>query len=151
MQQKNISKTSFFSNLKQYFFTLLGLVLLALISYPLAKNISQRHKIDSEIAQLEKDIKDFEAKNNNLKGVIDYMRSDQFIEEQARLKFGLKKPGENVIAVKDDDNAQNAADDGRGAKEQVFTVVGLDKSKSKKIGNPAKWWNYFFTGTKIGV
>ena len=129
--------------LNQYFLTILGLAILVLISFPLAKNISQRHKIDDEIKGFEQEIETVEGKNNGLKKVINYLGSEQFTEEQARLKFGLKKPGEEVIAVKNDSKIAESGIDAK-IKDKIFTISGLEKVKEKPVTNPERWRNYFF-------
>ncbi len=112
------------------FMTLIGFVVLVLICTPLAKNISKRYIIDKEISDLEQEIEDLESKNKDFKNLIGYLESDQFVEEQARLKLGLKKPGEEVIVLKEDPNASS-------------TIVSAEEVDTS-LTNPQKWWNYFF-------
>jgi cell division protein FtsB len=92
---------SFFKSLfsKQFLFTLVLLGLLVLISFPLSKNWRQKRSIDKEIQELELQAKELEGKNNNLKNVLDYMQSDQFVEKEARTKLNYKKPGESVVVI----------------------------------------------------
>jgi len=115
---------------------LLGLIIIVLISIPLAKKVSQRYKIDQEIKELEDEIAELENKNVNLKEFINYLESDQFVEEQARLQFGLKKEGEEVAVIKSEEEGQ--------AQEQI----GADKSRQVdvmlSVNNPQRWWRYFF-------
>lgn len=119
-------------------FALLGLIIIFLIGIPLVKKVSQQYKIDQEIKDLKDEIIALDNKNINLKEFISYLESDQFIEEQARLQFGLKKDGEEVVAIKVD--GPNA-----GLKQQNFNFNILDnKYKTKIINNPQRWVKYFF-------
>ena len=80
---------------------LIGVVIIILISIPLAKKISQRYKIDQEIKEMEREISELESRNSGLSDAISYLESNEFVEEQARLKLGLKKQGEEVAVIKE--------------------------------------------------
>ncbi len=132
--------------------TLLGLAVIVLLSFPVAKNISQRHSANKEIEELEKEIKLVENKNTQLQKMINFLNSDQYVEEQARLNFGLKKAGEQAVVV--DANGDPSAYAGAGAQansdnkknsQTIYNIFGLNKIKSKKIaGNGERWKKYFF-------
>jgi cell division protein FtsL len=115
------------------FFALVGLILIILISFPLARSVSKRYQIDKEISDLDKEIAEVETKNKDLKQLINYLESDQFVEEKARLNLGLKKEGENVVVIKGDPLVASGS------------PSGDDKSRaSENFSNFQKWWNYFF-------
>jgi uncharacterized protein YeeX (DUF496 family) len=126
-------------------------VVIILISFPIAKNASRRYNVNKEIKELEKEIKQVGEKNIELSKLIDYLNSDQNLEEYARLNFELKKKGENVVVV---DNGGNKKDeiskdlnnkDGEGNKETIFNIPGLENAKPVKSDtNPEKWRRYFF-------
>lgn len=125
-------------------FALIGLIIIVLISIPLAKRVSQKYKIDQEIKDLEAEIADLENKNIDLKEFVNYLESDQFVEEQARLQFGLKKEGEEVAVIKTNEAEQGQAQ-GKAAGGAIFNIDGLGKSRPvKAASNPGRWWNYFF-------
>lgn len=131
--------------------TFLGLVIILLISFPIAKNASRRYNVNKEIKELEKEIKGVEEKNIELSKLIDYLNSDQNLEEYARLNFELKKRGENVVVVdnggdkKDETSKDLNNKDGEGNKETIFNIPGLENAKPIRAAtNPEKWWKYFF-------
>ena len=125
-------------------FALIGLIIIVLISIPLAKRVSQKYKIDREIKDLEAEIADLENKNIDLKELINYLESDQFVEEQARLQFGFKKEGEEVVVIKSEEVGQNQERIEVGG-SAVFGIVGSDKNQSaQSISNPERWRGYFF-------
>jgi cell division protein FtsB len=112
-------------------FFLVGLVALGLILWVLGKKIIEGKKIDMEIREAEEEIARLEAKNSELNDFINYLNTESFLEEEARLKFDLQKPGESVLIIPE-------TTPGRGAEEE-------EKEKNrKKENNLIKWWNYFF-------
>lgn len=129
--------------LNQKTLALVGLAVIVLISFPLAKNISQRYKISQEIKELEAEINNLENQNTNLKEFMNYLESDQFVEERARLNLGLKKEGEEVAVISGEAaTIQNNGNKEEGAATGIF---GMEKEEpAKPIGNPRKWWRYFF-------
>jgi cell division protein FtsB len=94
----------------------------------LADNFLKKRQIDREIAELQKEIGSLEKNNGDLKKIISYLDSEQFAEAQARLNFGLKKPGEEVVVVKSGNSAKIAEN-------------GL--TGEENLSNPAKWLKYF--------
>ncbi len=137
-KKKNFSNTIF----NQKFLTAIGLVVILLISLPLVKNINQRHKINTEIKSLEKDIKTLENDNSKLKGLINYLESDQFVEEQARLNLGLKKEGEQVIVAT---NLQDSSMVSDVVSNSMIKIPWLETSVSREnVTNPQRWLIYFF-------
>lgn len=113
----------------QRFLALIGLIFLALILFPLARTYSQKRLVEKEIADVKKEISEFESANEELKEMIAYLESGQSLEEQARLNLNLKKPGEKVIVI------ENLG--------QETSHSELNKNTTKE-GNFSKWWHYFF-------
>ncbi len=123
------------------FFSLVGFIIVLLIAMPLYRNFSQRYKVDQEIKNLEQEVLKLEKKNESLGGMIKYLESDAFIEEQARLNLGMKKPGEKVVIVEGEQAIKTPASQASSA---VFRIPGLEKNQTKTIGNPERWFYYFF-------
>lgn len=108
-------------------FTIIALIFLLLILVPLAKDYSRKKIIENEIIDIQNQISDFEDKNKDLKEMIDYFQSDASLEEQARLNLGLKRPGETVVVITDEE-------DGLFMDETVASVP---------VANWRKWLQYF--------
>ncbi len=108
-------------------FAIIALVFLLLLLIPLAKNYSRKRLVEQEIADIQQEINDFESKNKELKGMIDYLQSDQSLEEQARLNMGLKRPGETVAVI-------------QGESLGVITPV---RAEIIALPNWQKWLQYF--------
>jgi len=114
----------------QRFLAVIGLVFLVIIILPLARAYSQRRLVTQEISDVQKQINDYESQNQNLKDMISYLQSDQSLEEQARLNLNMKKPGEQVVVIKE-----------QGGLSALGMATGPDTAAG---GNFAKWWHYFF-------
>lgn len=112
----------------QLFVFFIGLIFLSMILVPLLKNYAKQRAVANEIKDIQKEIADFESKNKDLSAMLDYLESNESLEEQARLNLGLKKPGEKVVVVQ----SEEIKDDG------TTTTTPVNH------GNWSKWWRYFF-------
>ena len=59
----------------------------------------RRAELISQITTLEKEIETLEKKNQELKAGASQFSDESYLEEMAREKLGLKKPGEEVVVV----------------------------------------------------
>lgn len=133
-----------FSN--QVTITLLGLVIIVLISIPLAKNISKQYKINNEIKLLQEEISNLEGKNTNLKNLITFLESDQFVDEEARKNLNFKKEGEEVVVIKDELLGATESTDELNSK---YIINQPKEEKKRRLSNPEKWLKYFFINNNI--
>lgn len=106
-------------------FCLLALVLLlGNVKFKQWQNEKEIQKqVDSLIAQKQ----EREKKNEELKQTVEYFSSNAFKEKVARQQLGYKKDGESVF----------------GFSEDAQEIVAAPPVQ-QKIGNPEKWWDYFF-------
>lgn len=126
---------------RQFLLTLFLIGLLALFVVPLTKNWRQKQAIDSEISELKKQVAQMENKNSSLQQILDYMQSDQFVEQEARSKLNYKKPGEEVTVIQSQPTEAPSAD--------TSTIFDLPPAPEpvrapRLLGNVANWLNYFF-------
>ena len=120
--------------LTPYFFTLVCLIVIAVIIVPVYNNARQRLGVNSEIADLQRQISSLESSNSDLVKLETYLQSDQYAEKEARLNMGLKKPGEHVAVIENAGSISNYLDDGSANSD----------NQDKKNSNLLDWWNYFF-------
>ncbi|MFH1413125.1 MAG: septum formation initiator family protein [bacterium] len=133
-RRKNIIIRFFTS---QIFISLALLALLVIIVLPLVRDYRQRYNVDKEVAGLKEEIAEAESQNSEFRKMIEYLESDQFVEEQARINLGLKKPGEEVIIV------QGQPDEPE--KEEVMKEEPLINDQAMMLlNNFKKWVSYFF-------
>ena len=127
-KKENFFHKIIFNNI---FLSVIGLIVIVAISIPLAKNVSKQYEINNEVQNLKNEISNIEKKNSNLKDMLVYLESDQFIEEQARINLNYKKVGENLYVITDENKSENIK-------------LSLELNKNKKTNNPIKWLNHFF-------
>jgi cell division protein FtsB len=119
-------KRLFRSNL----FFLLVLILLALFSISLFREIMRKVEIQREIKKLEEKVSELENRNTELSSLIQYFRTDEYLEIEARTKLGYKKPGETVVVVTTNTN-------------NVLNPVNDLNSPTWQKSNWQLWLDYF--------
>lgn len=114
-------------------FLFLGIIILGFLIFSFGKKFLESREIDKEIREAGEEIARLETKNNELKDFLDFLNTDAFLEQEARLKFNLQKPGESVVIIPD--VGERIKDD----KNKVEMIAD-----DRMLSNPKKWWNYFF-------
>lgn len=89
------------------------------------------YQIKKEIRELETIKINLEKKKIKTLEMLDDLESNRKAEEEARLNFGLVKPGERVVII---------TSDTKKISNQAADIVG----KNKRESNPSLWWRYFF-------
>jgi len=129
-RRKKSSLGQLFSH--SYFLFLLGFLILILISYPLFGSLKKQHSINQEVRLLEEEILKLEKENSDLEKLSQYLESNDFVEEKARLNLGLKKEGEEVVIIKNMLPSQS-------------NIVSQDeKNIQVDLSNPQRWFFYFY-------
>ncbi|MFA4937484.1 MAG: septum formation initiator family protein [Patescibacteria group bacterium] len=124
------SKIRFWSIITSRLFIIIAIIAIVIIGVAFTKNLVRRAELTTEINALHSKVASFEQKNQELSGLIEYLKSSEFQEKEARLRMGLRKPDEQVIILPNE--SQN--------------VEGDLSSMQPKMdeANWQKWWNYFF-------
>ncbi|QQS23399.1 septum formation initiator family protein [bacterium] len=109
-------------------FFLGAMILVFLFSALLEYNqYRQRHKIDTEIAMLKQQEQELQASNRQLEQSINFLSSPEYQDKLARLQLNLKKEGEIVINIPQQQAEQNGGAGGHSPKSNLI-----------------KWWEYIF-------
>jgi cell division protein FtsB len=127
MSERRNKKTILPDLIFSKFSLVLFVILFITILFGLAKGTIKNHKVNSEISELQKDITQLETQNQEFVQLIEYLKTDSFIEQEAKLKLGYKKTGENLVII---------------PQEEVNEEVAVNNYQT--MSNPAKWWIYFF-------
>jgi cell division protein FtsB len=110
------------------FFLIFCVFLFVAVLFFLAKGTIKNHQVNTEVADLEADIIQLTKQNQEFEQLINYLKTDSYIEQEAKLKMGYKKPGENLVIIP----------------QQEMKVAMQPEENINKLSNPAKWWFYFF-------
>jgi len=101
------------------------------------RNREMRHEIESLRLQAE----EMQDRNVELAQLAERYSGSAMLEREARLKLNLKKPGENVVVVRDTNPAALVA-------QEVRQVIELSNNNSDeeqtKESNFIKWIKHFF-------
>lgn len=135
MRKNNLKNKEKFLKTKRLLSFLLLLIILIFISIPLYKKLKLNLAVNSEVSGLKSEIEEVENNNDDLRELMKYFSTSEFIEEQAREKLGYRKENEKVaIIYKQDDKEDKAisSDKIEKAEEETETV------------NLLLWKKYFF-------
>ncbi len=113
------------------FIILLILILIGIFT-ALGKEGYRKYQLDKEITSLEKEISSLKKENKEISELLNYFKSNEFLEKQARLKLNLLKQGEKLIII-------------RPEKQDILSSSSIEENKTKKdFSNIKKWWDYLF-------
>ncbi|MFH1030040.1 MAG: septum formation initiator family protein [bacterium] len=116
-------------NIKIKGFFLAITVLACFFSTSFIKETHRNYKINKEIINLKEDIELLHNENLELTKLINYLKTDNFVEKEARLKFGMKKDGEKAFVIEKSPSAKN----------------GIKKEENiLEASNLQKWQDFFF-------
>ena len=123
-RKKNVFPDLIFSK----FFLVFCLFILIIILVGVANGTVKNYRVNSDVKGLQDEISRLEKQNQDFGQLVKYLNSDIFIEQEAKLKLGLKKEGENLVVIPD----------------QALPDQSASQKEAKTLSNPAKWWVYFF-------
>lgn len=117
---------------KKYLFRLIiagEVIILGLVAFALIRESWKYYQIYQEKKAIAEEIESLKEKEGDLLKLVEYLDSSNFKEKEARLKLGLKKPGEQVVIITDTKSEQEISQ----------PLLSFQESSNFK-----KWWNYFF-------
>lgn len=114
-----------------FLISLLGIAVMVAIGY--ARAYYEDYKVRSEISSLQQEVDKLEKKKFTSLELLDYVKSDAFVEEKARTELNLKKPGENILALPTEHLTSGPE----------ATSTTLDHVDNVPLSNIKKWWYYF--------
>lgn len=98
-------------------------------------------KVDQEIEGLKSQVSQLESQKHSMTDLLGRMKTDSYVEQEARLRFNLKKPGEHVVLFEEgDSNARMAWSEG--------AATGTDQVVPEQLHSiPRRWVQYFVGGS----
>lgn len=109
------------------FFLLGAFVIAAILAVSFGRAFYRDYEIRQQIRALQAKVDDLERKKLESLNLLEYVKSEAYVEDVARQQLGLKKPGERVIIV------------------DAATSTGLRAAVESEAAVPSwkKWWWYF--------
>lgn len=117
------------SFLKSKWFAAGGLILCSMFFFFVISELRKKYAIRAEIRKLEAEIAELESQNQEFLELLNYLKTPEYKERQARSLLHLQKPGEFAVALPAREEEQVAAE-------------ALPQTPNKS--NLQKWWEYFF-------
>ena len=115
---------------------LVNAVLFVFIAFALGREFIRNHSIDREIAALQSEQQWLSEEIVSLEDYQEYLVTESFLEQEAREKFGLQRPGETQIYVEERAQEMPAP--------QTFSTQGV-------MANAQMWMWYFFNPDRYDV
>lgn len=121
-------------------------VILVMLGLSFGREWMRNREIRQEIARLEAQAAALGTRNLEIADLNTAFRTESFIEREARLKLGMKKPGESVVVIQNGSQTVAAAsvggEEARTANDPR-TLLAME-ADVPELANPSKWWHYFF-------
>jgi len=117
-----------------------NLALIIFLSVILGREFVRGQEIERQISALQAEAQALAVRNVEISELRTAFQSESFIEREARLKLGLKKPGEELAVVQ----AKSAALVFGESTGENNPLTVLAPEALAPVANPTKWWYYFF-------
>ncbi|AEF93013.1 Septum formation initiator [Desulfotomaculum nigrificans CO-1-SRB] len=76
---------------------MVSLAIVGYVTFTLGNQISHLHAMQNNVENIQSQIEDLKKKNSALREEIKKIKSDAYVEQEAREKLGLVKPGETLV------------------------------------------------------
>lgn len=108
------------------------LAALALLSRSLFAEAKRNWRLRSELNNLNKQIAELNGGNRQLADDLSALERPLALEKEARLKYGLRKAGEQVLIIPSDESQDDGASDNSISSDHTGTFAHMKA-----------WWKYF--------
>jgi len=127
---------------------LVNAIILIALGISFGREWVRNRDIEQEISRLQSEAEALQARNLKIADLNTAFQTESFIEREARLKLGMKKPGENVVVIRDVGEGEPVAATDSSEQSVVEaadprTLLALEDNATQ-LANPSKWWHYFF-------
>jgi len=116
-------------------FLLFNILLLLFFAFSFGREYMRNRQIQATIMELEGRARDLEQRNVEIAGINAQLESESFLEQEARLRLGLVKPGERVVVV-----SETPSEKVNIGGEEISGDIVEDLPQTMS----ARWQAYFF-------
>lgn len=121
-----------------------NLLVMIFLGLALSREVIRSRVIGAEIQTLQVQADELAAQNMDLSELRTAMQTESYIEREARLKLGLKKPGETVVVIQEENARGQVGIEGINDPNDPLGYVISGDAQDEAVANPTKWWYYFF-------
>ncbi|MFH1187329.1 MAG: septum formation initiator family protein [bacterium] len=116
----------------------IGIFFIIIFSIGISNRIARKNQINKETKQLQDEIDKLTENGKELNELLAYLNSNDFLEEEARTKLGLKKDGEQIVII--NNNGSKSGDNKiTNSSPRIYR-----SAEPAQKSNPRKWRDYFF-------
>jgi cell division protein FtsB len=123
------------------FLFVVNMIVLIFLAWSFGREFLRNREIQRDIASLQAEADALQARNLEITRLHSTLQTESSIEREARLKLGLKKPGEQVVVIQP--GTQTTQDGDGDASSDPFGILS-GEAEMRVVANPVKWWYYFF-------
>ena len=112
----------------------------------------KKHSIEQEVSRLEAEIGKLENNKSELAALLSYVKTDAFVEQEAREKLNLAGEGESLLLMPDADaaNASTSPEETESLSSQTPSIANDGPARLAENSNLGRWWKYFFEHERLG-
>lgn len=119
-----------------------NLVILVLIGMSFGREFLRDYQIQKDIETLQTQAEELQVKNTSIRELALAFQTESYLEREARLKLGMKKPGEEVVVVRT--NPQGAQTEEAVQLEGELETIDAAIESAGTVSALKKWWVYVF-------
>jgi len=120
---------------------MLEIAAVVVFGFYVGKAVLEKRAIQAQIATLELDISKLEHEKDSLGALIEYAKTDSFVQKEAREKLNLTAQGESVVVIPEIDSGTSVAVEESSVKAHNGSILGESNVKI--------WWEYFFDYSEL--
>lgn len=130
----------------------LEVAILLFFAFNVGKEMYKKHSIEQEVSRLEAEIGKLENNKSELAALLSYVKTDTFVEQEAREKLNLAGEGESLLLMPDADaaNASTSPEETENLSSETPGIAKDDPARLAENSNLGRWWKYFFEHERLG-
>lgn len=123
-------------------FYVVNILLICLVSFSFVREMVRSRDIAKQIQMLQNQSESLQTQHLAIGELKNAVQTETFAESEARLKLGLKKPGESLVILKNEKTKGVQINESNANRE--MGAIEENKPSQKSLANSTKWWYYFF-------
>lgn len=122
-----------------------NLLVIVFLGLSLSREVIRSRAITAEISELQARSNALTTRNIDLSELRTAMQTESYVEREARLKLGMKKPGETVVVIQEEARGTTGENlEEQGSATDPLGLVLDNQNITVTVANPTRWWYYFF-------